>query len=82
MVIVAPTPELRTKAVNALREARIQSSLHYPCISDFSAFQNGRSSSVPLTQQFTQRAITLPLFPTMSVDQVTHIVACLRSANG
>lgn len=82
MVVVAPTPELRGRAVNALREARIQSSLHYPCVSDFSAFQNGRSSSVPLTQQFTQRAITLPLFPTMSVDQVTQIVACLRSANG
>jgi dTDP-4-amino-4,6-dideoxygalactose transaminase len=81
MVVVAPTPELRKKAMNELREARIQSSLHYPCISDFSAFQNGQRSTVPLTQQFTQRAITLPLFPTMSVDQVTHIVACLRSAN-
>lgn len=82
MVVVAHTPELRRRALNTLREARIQSSLHYPCISDFSAFQNGRSSRVPLTQQFTQRAITLPLFPSMSVDQVTQIVACLRSANG
>jgi dTDP-4-amino-4,6-dideoxygalactose transaminase len=82
MVVVAHTPELRCTALNRLREARIQSSLHYPCISDFSAFQNGRSSKVPLTQQFTQRAITLPLFPNMSVDQVTQIVACLRSANG
>ena len=82
MVVVAHTPELRCTALNTLREARIQSSLHYPCISDFSAFRNGRSSKVPLTQQFTQRAITLPLFPNMSVDQVTQIVACLRSANG
>src|SRR5262249_2553202 len=30
MVVVAPTPEIRNKAVEALRDARIQSSLHYP----------------------------------------------------
>ena len=46
MVVVAPTPEIRTKAVNTLRDARIQSSMHYPCIADFSAFQNVRNDEV------------------------------------
>ena len=41
MVVVAPTPEIRSKALKTLRDAQIQSSLHYPCICDFSAFQNG-----------------------------------------
>jgi len=80
MVVVAPTSEIRGKAVNALREARIQSSLHYPCVSDFSAFQNRRTDTVKKTRQFTERAITLPLFPTMNVDHVAATVACLHSA--
>ena len=46
MVVVAPTPEIRNKAVNALREARIQSSLHYPCVPDFSAFRDGQTEMV------------------------------------
>jgi dTDP-4-amino-4,6-dideoxygalactose transaminase len=80
MVVVAPTPGIRDKAVNALREARIQSSLHYPCIPDFSAFRDGQLDVVVQTRRFTERAITLPLFPTMSVDQVRGTVDCLHSA--
>ena len=81
MVVIAPTPEIRVKAANALREARIQSSLHYPCIPDFSVFARKRMDRLPRCREFTKRAITLPLFPTMSPDQVTDTVACLRSAS-
>jgi dTDP-4-amino-4,6-dideoxygalactose transaminase len=81
MVVVAPTPEMRNRAVDALREARIQSSLHYPCIPDFSAFRDARTNRAVQTQQFTERAITLPLFPTMSADQVKDTIECLRSVN-
>jgi dTDP-4-amino-4,6-dideoxygalactose transaminase len=81
MVVVAPTSEIRTRAVTALREERIQSSLHYPCIPDFSAFRDARSDMVVRTRQFTERAITLPLFPTMSDDKVTSIINCLHSAS-
>jgi dTDP-4-amino-4,6-dideoxygalactose transaminase len=81
MVVVAPTSEMRKRAIDALGEARIQSSLHYPCVPDFSAFPNARSDVVVQTQQFAERAITLPLFPTMSVDQVKDTIECLRSVN-
>jgi dTDP-4-amino-4,6-dideoxygalactose transaminase len=79
MVVIAPTPEIRSKAVNALRETRIQSSLHYPCIPDFSAFRDAQSGRIEQTRRFTERAITLPLFPTMSPDEVRDIVGCLSS---
>jgi dTDP-4-amino-4,6-dideoxygalactose transaminase len=82
MVALAPTAEIRDRAVNCLRDARIQSSLHYPCIPDFSVFRNGHSDTVPQSRQFTKRAITLPLFPAMSLDHVMRTVACLRSASG
>ena len=79
MVVIAPTNEIRNKAVNALREARIQSSMHYPCIPDFNIFRAQQADGVKNTRNFTERAITLPLFPTMTHDQVQDTVSCLRS---
>ncbi|MCA1814846.1 MAG: DegT/DnrJ/EryC1/StrS family aminotransferase [Acidobacteria bacterium] len=38
MVAVAPDAGARREAVASLRAARIQTSLHYPCVADFAAF--------------------------------------------
>ena len=80
MVVLAPTNAMRNHAVNALREARIQSSMHYPCVPDFSAFRERQADDIASTRQFVQRAITLPLFPTMTPDQVEDVVNCIRLA--
>ena len=79
-VVIAPSAATRTKAIEALREARIQSSLHYPCIVDFVLFRNVTTAALDVTREFVRRAITVPLFPTMSQDQVMETVACLRAA--
>jgi dTDP-4-amino-4,6-dideoxygalactose transaminase len=79
MVIVAPDPEIREKAVEALRQSAIQSSMHYPCIADFTGFAGGSNESLELTRQFTSRAITLPLYPTLNPDRINDIVDVLRS---
>jgi dTDP-4-amino-4,6-dideoxygalactose transaminase len=76
MVIVAPDPETREKAVHALRAASVQSSLHYPCIADFSAYSAG-SGGLELTRQFTSRAITLPLYPTLQPGRINDIAEIL-----
>ena len=81
MVAVAPTSEMRNRAVDALCEAHIQSSLHYPCIPDFSAFRDARTDMVVQSRQFAERAITLPLFPTMRADRMKCTIECLRSVN-
>jgi dTDP-4-amino-4,6-dideoxygalactose transaminase len=78
MVIVASTPDLRTKAVQTLRQSGIQTSMHYPCLADFTSFSGGPVQSLDLTRQFTRRAITLPLFPTLRVFQVDETVQILR----
>jgi len=78
MVIVAPDPDTRERAVQALRGSGIQSSMHYPCIADFSGFSGGSDKSLELTRQFTGRAITLPLYPTMDPDRINDIVEILR----
>ena len=78
MVIVAPDPEIRDRAVHALRQSDIQSSMHYPCVADFTGFAGGSGENLELTRQFTRRAITLPLYPTMEPDRVDDIVEVLR----
>ena len=79
MVIVAPDPDVRERAVQALRQSGIQSSMHYPCIADFSGFAGGSTESLELTRQFTNRAITLPLYPTLNPDRINDIVDVLRT---
>jgi dTDP-4-amino-4,6-dideoxygalactose transaminase len=81
MVIVAPDADIRERAVHALREAGIQSSMHYPCITDFTGFANGQGEDLRATRQFTRRAITLPLYPTLNADRINDIVEILRAVN-
>jgi dTDP-4-amino-4,6-dideoxygalactose transaminase len=81
MVIVAPSPDIRDRAVHALRQSGVQSSLHYPCIADFTGFRDEPAESLDLTRQFTRRAITLPLFPTLHPDRINDIVEILRGVN-
>lgn len=77
MVAIAPTPEGRDQAVNRLRSACVQSSLHYPCIADFPAFVQWRTQPLPITRQFVNRAITLPLYPTMAEEDVYRVCALI-----
>ena len=78
MVIVAPDPDARERAVQALRQSRIQTSMHYPCVADFTGFAGGSDKNLELTRQFTGRAITLPLYPTMDPDRINDIIEVLR----
>jgi dTDP-4-amino-4,6-dideoxygalactose transaminase len=70
MVALAPDRAERDRAVQRLRDARIQSSLHYPCVADFEAFAAWRDAALPKTRDFVARTITLPLYPAMSPDHV------------
>jgi dTDP-4-amino-4,6-dideoxygalactose transaminase len=77
MVAVAPTAEAHDRAVNHLRRSGVQSSMHYPCIADFEAFAQWRTQPLPVTRQFASRAMTLPLYPAMSdqdVNRVCHLI--------
>src|SRR6202022_4666302 len=77
MVAVAPDADSRVRAADALREARIQSSMHYPCVADFSGFKAFETSRLERCREFARRAITLPLFPTMTLEQVGQVCAVL-----
>jgi dTDP-4-amino-4,6-dideoxygalactose transaminase len=79
MVVVAPDPGTRQRAVDALRQSGVQSSMHYPSVAEFRAFAEGSAASLDLTHQFTRRAITLPLYPTMDPDRIGDIADILRA---
>jgi len=61
-----------------LADRGVQTSLHYPPIHRFTAY--GEDAAVPLTDQYAARAISLPLFPGLSEDQIELVVGGLREA--
>jgi dTDP-4-amino-4,6-dideoxygalactose transaminase len=81
MVVVAPSPDIRERAVHALRQSGIQSSMHYPCVADFTGFAGGSGEKIEVTRQFTSRAITLPLYPTLNPDRINDIFEVLQSVH-
>ncbi len=56
--------------INRLKEMGIQSSIHYPAFKDFTAFKDIGLNSAPIAEDIAQRELTLPLYPTMSLDEV------------
>jgi dTDP-4-amino-4,6-dideoxygalactose transaminase len=78
MVVVAPEPQIKHRAVHALCQSGIQSSMHYPCVAEFTGFETGSDKDLKLTREFTSRAITLPLYPTLDPDRINDVVEVLR----
>ena len=63
----------------ALRERGIQTSLHYPPAHRFAIYADG-APELPLTDAYAARAITLPLFATMTDAQQDLVVEALAQA--
>jgi dTDP-4-amino-4,6-dideoxygalactose transaminase len=61
-----------------LAERGIQTSLHYPPVHRFTAY--GVEADVPLTEEYARRAISLPLFPTISEEQIELVIEGLTQA--
>jgi dTDP-4-amino-4,6-dideoxygalactose transaminase len=80
MVIVSPDEGTRARVAKTLKEARIQTSLHYPCLPDFEAFKEFKGEGLDRTRSFAKRVLTLPLFPTMTVSQVEQVCSTIHEA--
>ena len=78
MAVVAPDAETRWRSAEALKAKGIQTSLHYPYVPGFAAFRKS-SEAVPLatSAEFSKRVITLPLYPTMTKEQVEAVCEAL-----
>jgi dTDP-4-amino-4,6-dideoxygalactose transaminase len=63
----------------ALAAREIQTSLHYPPVHRFAAFA-GQATALPVTEAYGARAVTLPLFATMTDEQHDMVVGAVRAA--
>jgi dTDP-4-amino-4,6-dideoxygalactose transaminase len=62
----------------SLAERGVQTSLHYPPVHRFTAY--GQELELPVTDKYAQRAVTLPLFPTISEEQIGLVIDSLEEA--
>ena len=70
----------RVNLIGKLKEFGIQTSIHYPAIGTFTAFKDIGLNNSPLAQDISKRELTLPLYPTMSIEEVDLVVECLKKA--
>jgi dTDP-4-amino-4,6-dideoxygalactose transaminase len=65
----------------ALAERGIQTSVHYPPAHRFALYA-GAAPSLPRTEAYAARAVTLPLFPHMTLEQHDLVLDGIRNALG
>ena len=65
-----------------MKERGIQTSIHYPPIHHFEAYRSmaGDPISLPLTEAIVARELTLPLYPTMSGEDVVLVVRSVQDS--
>jgi dTDP-4-amino-4,6-dideoxygalactose transaminase len=81
MPVLLPRGTHRGDVMARLREARVQSSMHYPPIHRFSRYRDAYGEgSLPHTERFSEVELTLPLHPRLSLEDVRRVVTTLSGA--
>ena len=81
MPVLLPEGVDRNRVMSGMRDAGIQTSIHYRPVDTFTAYVEaglGPSSEVPLSHAVGDRVVTLPLFPRMSETQVDQVCDALH----
>ena len=61
----------------------IQTSWHYPPVHTFQAYTKDwslRGAPLPITEAIAERELTLPLYPTMTEEQVGWVVEAIENS--
>jgi UDP-4-amino-4,6-dideoxy-N-acetyl-beta-L-altrosamine transaminase len=75
----------REKFIAAMKAKNIGVSVHYPPIYRFSYYQenfDSKPSDFPVTEDISNRIVTLPLFPRMSDEDLNNVVAEVKETIG
>jgi dTDP-4-amino-4,6-dideoxygalactose transaminase len=63
-----------------MRDKGIQTSIHYPPVHTFTAYAFCRQNCrVPLTEDIGAREVTLPLYASMSREQVEYVITSIKA---
>ena len=81
MPVVLPSTTARQQVVDTLRSRGIQTSVHYPPTHLFTYHRHHFPDvSLPLTEDFSERELTLPLHPKLGFGDVDHVAKALADA--
>ena len=79
--VILPESADRQRVADRMRDAGIQTSVHYPPIHRFSWYQNRFPwVLLPKTEEFCRRELTLPLHPRLEERDVERVVCVLAEA--
>ena len=79
--VILPESADRQRVADRMRDAGIQTSVHYPPIHRFSWYQSRFPSvRLPRTEEFCRRELTLPLHPKLKERDVETVVCVLAEA--
>ena len=79
--ILLPEATNRTEIIDYLRDAGIQSSIHYPPIHHFSFYKEKFPGiTLPKTEEFCSRELTLPLHPSLTENDVNRVVEAFKKS--
>ena len=81
MPVLLPRSAERQNIIDRLREAGIQTTIHYPPAHRLSFYRDLYPNvSLPKTEDFAARELTLPLHPRMEAADVETVTRCLAEA--
>jgi dTDP-4-amino-4,6-dideoxygalactose transaminase len=71
----------RDKIMDNMKQKGVQTSIHYRPIHTFSVYNPfARKYQLPLTDELRERILTLPLFPTMTDEQIHYVLESLAAS--
>ena len=70
----------RLKVIEILKSEGVQSSIHYPAFQEFTAYKDIHLDVTPIASEISRREITLPLYPTMTAEDVEIVIAAFRKS--
>jgi len=81
MPVLLPAGTTRSSFMESMKSQGIQTSIHYPPIHTFTAYNTGKTKySLPITEDIAEREVTLPLYPAMSDEDVFTVAKAMAHA--
>lgn len=70
----------REGVIEIMKNNGIQTSIHYPAFKEFTAFKDLNLGNTIIADDISKRELTLPLYPTMTMEEVCLVINSLKKA--
>jgi dTDP-4-amino-4,6-dideoxygalactose transaminase len=78
--VLLPEECERTQVIAVLKDEGVQASIHYPAFQEFTAYKEMNLEATPIASEISRRGLTLPLYPTISDEEIEIVIASFRKA--